>query len=572
MIDVLIKGGQVIDGSGGPRRRADIAIEGDTVAAIGAIEGPANLTIEAEGRIVCPGFVDVHTHYDAQAFWDSTLSPSPLHGVTTAICGNCGFSIAPLGESDAGYMMRMLARVEGISLDSLATAVSWDWRSMGDYLDRLDGTLAINTGFMVGHSAIRRMVMGDAATSRQAEAGELDAMISVLDASLAAGAIGFSSSWARTHNDGDGNMVPSRYADETELLALAEAVGRHPGTSLEFIPGVGEFEEWQLSLMARMSAAADRHLNWNLLKVDADSGAQVEAKLAAGDYAERLGGKVIALTVPMPIVQRLSFATGFVLDALPGWRDLMLAGAAEKLSALSSEEERRRLRDLSQESGPLRYLTDWSTKIIVEAFTPETKVYEGRTVGSIAIERAMDPFDALCEIVVADGLQTIFTPPVVGDRDEDWAARASVWQDQRVLIGASDAGAHLDLLATFHYPSVVLAETVRKRPLLSFEQAIRLMTIVPAATYGLGGRGLLRPGWKADVVVIDPDRIGSGPVHTRSDLPGGGSRLYSEGTGYEHVLVNGQEIVRDGQFTDVRPGTVLRSGRDSYTAPARRTS
>lgn len=572
MIDILIKGGQVIDGSGGLRRTADVAIQGDTIAEIGAIDGPAHLTIEAGGRIVCPGFVDVHTHYDAQVFWDTTLSPSPLHGVTSVICGNCGFSIAPLGDNDADYMMRMLARVEGISLDSLAAAVSWDWRSMGDYLDRLEGTLAINAGFMVGHSAIRRMVMGGAATSTEAKPSELDAMLFVLDASLTAGAMGFSSSWARTHNDGDGNMVPSRYAGEAELLALAEGAGRHPGTSLEFIPGVGEFEEWQLSLMARMSAAADRHLNWNLLKVDADSGTQVEAKLAAGDYAERMGGKVIALTVPMPIVQRLSFATGFVLDALPGWRDLMLAGAAEKLSALSSTQERRRLRDLSQEPGPLRYLTDWTTKIIAETFTPETKAYEGRTVGSIAAERAMDPFDALCEIVVADELQTIFTPPVVGDRDEDWAARASVWQDPRVLIGASDAGAHLDLLATFHYPSIVLAETVRKRQLLTFEQAIRLMTIAPAATYGLSRRGLLRPGWKADVLVIDPDRVGSGPVHTRADLPGGGSRLYAEGDGYEHVLVNGQEIVREGHFTDVRPGTVLRSGRDTYTAPARRSS
>ena len=239
-LDLHIRGGLVVDGTGAPARWADVGISGGRVVVVDdRIDDRADRTIDADGRIVCPGFVDLHTHYDIQAFWDPTLSPSPLHGVTTAIAGNCGFSVAPLVAGEADYLMRMLARVEGMPLDALAAATDWDWTSFDSYLRRLDGRVVPNLGFLVGHSAIRRVVMGPAACERSASADEVGTMRRLLAESLDAGALGFSSSWAATHNDGDGHPVPSRFAEQEELIELCEEVGRHPTSAIEFIPGRG---------------------------------------------------------------------------------------------------------------------------------------------------------------------------------------------------------------------------------------------------------------------------------------------------------------------------------------------
>ncbi|HEY5078183.1 MAG TPA: amidohydrolase family protein, partial [Acidimicrobiia bacterium] len=319
MLDMIIRGGTVVDGTGAPGRIADVGINDGRIATIGEIDDKATRTIDAEGKVVAPGFVDIHTHYDAQVFWDTTLSPSPLHGVTTVIGGNCGFTIAPLGPEHGDYLMRMLARVEGMPLAALAEGVPWDWRSFGEYLDRIDGTLAPNAGFLVGHSTIRRVAMGERATKGAATAADLDAMRSLLGASLAAGGLGFSSSWARTHNDAAGDMVPSRYATEDEIIALCSVVRDHPGTTLEFIPSVGMFEEFAPDLLTRMSLAANRPVNWNVLFVGKGSEAITEHNLAASDYATDHGARVIALTIPFAPSPRICFESGFLLDTIPGW-------------------------------------------------------------------------------------------------------------------------------------------------------------------------------------------------------------------------------------------------------------
>src|SRR6478672_11960002 len=251
MYDILIRGGDLVDGTGSARRRADVAIQGDRIVAIGDVasgaDGDAATTIDATGKVVTPGFVDVHTHYDAQVFWDGALTPSPLHGVTTALAGNCGFTIAPLSDNpaDGDYLMRMLARVEGMPLESLRSGVPWNWTSTAEYFDEIDGRLGINAAFMVGHSAIRRVVMGEESVGREATPDEIAAMQALLRAGLEAGGLGFSSSWARTHNDAEGHMVPSRYASHDEIVALSKVTGEFEGTSLEFIPQVGpKFDDW----------------------------------------------------------------------------------------------------------------------------------------------------------------------------------------------------------------------------------------------------------------------------------------------------------------------------------------
>jgi N-acyl-D-aspartate/D-glutamate deacylase len=574
MLDVKIVGGSVIDGTGSPRRRADVGVRDGRVVAMGEVDEDAARTIDAGGLVVTPGFVDIHTHYDAQAFWDPALTPSPLHGVTTIVGGNCGFTIAPLVASEADYLMRMLARVEGMPLESLATGVPWDWQSFGDYLDRLDGQLAVNAGFLVGHSAIRRVVMGEAASRDEASPEQLDAMRTMLDESLAAGGLGFSSSQAPTHNDADGVPVPSRFATPEELVALSRVVRDHPGTTLEFIPAVGGFEDRHIELMADMSLAADRPLNWNVLAVNSSRPANHEAMLAASDRAAERGARVLALTVPDVMRIHLSFKSGFVLDALPGWAATMALAPAEKMRALADPAERERLRAAaaSPEAGMLGAMARWERMTVIDTVAPENAEVTGKTVGQIAAERGQEPFDALVDIVLADELNTVVMPPAAGEDDESWRMRVGVWRDPRAVVGASDAGAHLDMLSTFDYSTAMLREAVVKRELLPLEEAVQLLTDVQARLYGMRERGRVAEGWHADLVVLDEQRVGPGPVHTRFDLPGGAGRLYAEAEGIEHVLVNGTEIVAGGELTGATPGTLLRSGRDTDTVTAAPTS
>ena len=568
MYDILIRGGDLVDGSGSARRRADVAIQGDRIVAIGALDDDAATTIDATGKVVTPGFVDVHTHYDAQVFWDGALTPSPLHGVTTALAGNCGFTIAPLSDdaADGDYLMRMLARVEGMPLESLRTGVPWNWKTTEDYFGEIEGRLGINAGFMVGHSAIRRVVMGDESITREAKPEELEAMRALLRAGLEAGGIGFSSSWARTHNDAEGHMVPSRFASRDEIVALCETVGEFEGTSLEFIPMVGPFEPWAVELMAAMSAAARRPLNWNVLGVSARNLPEAEEKLEAGTYAQEHGGRVVALTVPMSFPVYLSFRSGFILDAMPGWEEAMGLPLDEKLALFHDDDALAKLDEQSRsDKNPMRMLANWSNLKIHDVVAPENEQYRGRMIGDIAKEEGRSAWEVLVSIARADELNTSFGTVPAPDTDDDWKARIQVWRDRRALIGASDAGAHLDLLASFNYATEVLGKAVRQRKLLPLEEAINLITDTPAQLYGLRERGRVEEGWKADVVVLDPDTIGSHDVRMRMDLPGGAGRLYAEADGIEHVLVNGAAIVRDGALTDERNGTLLRSGRDTAT-------
>jgi N-acyl-D-aspartate/D-glutamate deacylase len=568
MLDLIIRNGTVVDGTGASGRRADVGIIDGRIAAIGDIDDTATRTIDADGKVVAPGFVDIHTHYDAQVFWDQTLSPSPLHGVTTVIGGNCGFTIAPLEPQHADYLLHMLARVEGMPVGALESGVPWNWRSFGEYLDKIDGTLAPNAGFMVGHSTIRRVVMGERATSGPATDDDISAMRALLDASLGAGGMGFSSSWARTHNDAAGDMVPSRSATDEEILSLCSVVREHPGTTVEFIPGVGLFEDYAGELMARMSVAANRPVNWNVLFVGKGSEAMTAHNLAASDYAAEHGGKVLALTVPFSPSPRICFDNGFLLDTIPGWEKPMALPHHEKKAMLASPDGREMLRRAAEQPSTGFQVANWNIYVINETFAAENKRYEGMRLAEIAKERGVDELDALLDIVVADDLMTGFGFPVRVDDDETWETRIKVWRDDRTVIGASDAGAHLDFLATFNYSTVLLGQPVRERGLMPMEEALRLLTDVPARLYGLTGRGRLAEGWHADVVVIDPSTIGAQPVRMQFDLPTGAPRLYGGADGIEHVLVNGTEIVDHGVFTDARPGTLLRSGRDTETVTA----
>jgi N-acyl-D-aspartate/D-glutamate deacylase len=576
MHDIAIRGGVVIDGTGAPASRADIGITSGRITAIGEV-GAARRTIEADGQIVAPGFVDgqivapgfvdVHTHIDAQVCWDTTLSPSSLHGVTTMLAGNCGFTLAPINEHEADYLVRMLAIVEGMPLEALQAGVPCTWTSTGEYLDYVDHGLAVNTGFMVGHSALRRVVMREDATKRAATPQEVEAMVQMLRAGLSTGALGFSSSYGIAHSDANGDPVPSRFAPVDELVTLARQCRDFEGTSLEFLPKfVDRFDTDQAALLAGLSVAAQRPLNWNVLRITVKELAEANEALRQSDHAKDLGGKVVGLTMPIPSRARFSFFTGFVLNALPGWGEVLGLPHEQRVVALRDPEVRRRLAESAPNApGPMREISEWDRRIITETFTPQTKKYEGRVVADIAREEGKSAFDALLDIVCEDNLLTMFTRLPSAPSADDWQLTVEACRTGRTMIGASDAGAHLDFTAYFDYPVYVIEQAVRRYGVLALEEAVQMLTSIPADLYGLRDRGRLVEGAHADVVVFDADSVASGTIGMRFDLPAGAGRLYAEPEGVAHVLVNGQPIVLDSKMTDERPGTLFRAGRDTAT-------
>ncbi|HEU4361199.1 MAG TPA: amidohydrolase family protein [Mycobacterium sp.] len=571
MLDLLIRDAEIIDGTGAPGRRGDVGVRAGRIVAVGETAEPSARTIDGAGQVLAPGFVDLHTHYDAQLFWDPTASPSVQHGVTTVFGGNCGFTLAPAPADQQDYLTRMLARVEGMPLDALQAGLDWGWSSFGDWLTRFEGRIAVNAGFLVGHTALRLAAMGADAVGGQADPQQTERMVALLHHALSAGALGLSTSQSHTHNDAAGQPVPSRSASRQELVALAAGVRDHPGTTLEaIVPGcLSGFTDDEITLLTEMSLAAGRPLNWNVLSVSAANPAGHTGQLRASESAAQRGGRVVALTLPHAMSIRLSFLTGFVLDGLPGWRDTMHLPVPERLKALADPEVRRRLNEGAQSdaAGILRGLARWERLIIVETFAPENDDAAGRSVGEVATARGREPFDALLDVVIADGLRTGLKPAPTGDDTADWQLRAEVWRHRDAVIGGSDAGAHLDMMCGAIYTTALLGDGVRKHRVVTLEEAVRLITDVPARLYGLRDRGRIAPGWHADLVLFDPATIDHGPERTRYDLPAGAPRLVADAYGISSVWVGGVEVCRDGAATGALPGTVLHSGRDTDTVP-----
>jgi N-acyl-D-aspartate/D-glutamate deacylase len=571
MLDYAIKGGTVVDGTGAPPRRADVGIRDGRIVAVGELDEPAAQEIDATGLLVCPGFVDPHTHYDAQLYWDPFATPSSWHGVTSVIGGNCGFTLAPIKAPDADYTRRMMAKVEGMPLAALERGVDWGWDGFGEFLDRLDGRIGVNAGFMVGHCAIRRYVMGADAVGNEASETQVADMVALLHRSIEAGGLGFSTTLSSTHSDGDGRPVASRHASRDELLALCAAVGEHEGTFLEgaFEGGLDQFADDEIELVAAMSAAAGRSINWNVLTVDSSVPARVPRQLAAADRAIEVGGRVVALTMPVLVPMNMSFGSFCALWLMPGWGDILRLPGDEKRAALADPAVRQGMveRSHSEEAGVFRRLAAWDRYVIGDTYSAANEGLPGRVVGDIAAERGQDPFDTLVEIVANDDYRTVLWPMPTDNDDESWRMRQEVWEDPRVMLGGSDAGAHLDRMCGSSYTTRLLADCLRGRKLATLERAVQMLTQAPARLFGLVDRGTVEPGNHADLVLFDPETVGSEPARLVEDLPGGAARLTAGSEGVVGVYVGGVRTVTDGRATGATPGQVLRSGRDTRTVP-----
>jgi N-acyl-D-aspartate/D-glutamate deacylase len=569
MLDYLISGATIVDGTGAPAVRGDVGVRDGRIVAAGAIDEPAAAVLDADGLVVAPGFVDPHCHYDAQLFWDPYATPSNLHGVTTIMNGNCGFTLAPLRAADGDYIRRMMAKVEGMSLAALENGVPWNWESFADYLEALEGRVAVNAGFMVGHCAIRRYVMGADAIGHEASQDQLDAMVRLLHECIEAGGMGLSTTLSTTHADGDGRPVASRHASHAELLALCAAVGEHEGTTLEgIVPGcLNEFSDDEIDLLTAMSVAARRPINWNLLTVDSRAPERVSRQLEASKRAEAAGGRIVALTMPVLVPMNMSFRTYCALNLLPGWGDILALPIPERIAKLSDPEVRAQMleRAHSKEAGVFRRLADFKRYVIGDTYSEANEGLTGRVVGDIAAERGLDPFAMLVQIAVNDELRTVLWPMPPDNDPDTWALRKQVWESEHVLLGGSDAGAHLDRMCGAPYPTRFLGDMINGRRLVPLERAVQMITDAPARLFGLRERGRIAVGFHADLVVFDPQAVGSEAATLSHDLPGESPRLTAGSTGIVRVLVNGVEAVRDGEATGSTPGHVLRSGRDTAT-------
>ncbi|MGW7196226.1 N-acyl-D-amino-acid deacylase family protein [Streptomyces chryseus] len=575
MLDHLIRGATVVDGTGAPAYVADVGIRDGRIAVVaapGTVEEAARSTENAEGLVLAPGFVDPHTHYDAQLFWDPYATPSLNHGVTTVAGGNCGFTLAPLHPDrpeDADYTRRMMSKVEGMSLVALEEGAPWNWHTFGEYLDALEGRIAVNAGFMVGHCALRRHVMGADAVGGQPTERQLERMVQLLHDAMDAGAWGLSTTQSSTHSDGDGQPVASRHATPAELIALSRAVGEHEGTQLEAIVAgcLDQFTDDEIDLFVDMTTAAGRPLNWNVLTIDAAVPERVPRQLRASERARQAGGRIVALTMPILTPMNMSLGTFCALNLIPGWGDILALPVPERIEKLRDPDVRADMlrRADSKEAGVFRRLADFERYVIGDTYCAANEGLSGRVVRDIAAERGQDPFHCLVEICANDGLRTVLWPMPSDNDPASWELRQRTWQHEDVLLGGSDAGAHLDRMCGAPYTTRFIGDCLRGRKLVPLEQAVKMLTDDPAQLFGLRERGRIEEGFHADLVLFDPERIAAGPATLVHDLPGDSPRLDAKAIGVVSVRVNGVETIRDDRVTGAVPGTVLRSGRDTRT-------
>jgi N-acyl-D-aspartate/D-glutamate deacylase len=555
--DLIVKNGMVVDGTGFARYRADVAVQDGRIAEIGRIRAAAAATLDAEGLCVAPGIIDLHTHYDAQPFWDRLCTSSIWHGVTTVLTGNCGLTLAPLRPEHRQAMLATFCCVEDLPVDSLAAVLPWKWETFGEYLDAIDLGLGVNMLPLVGHNPLRLGAMGQAAWERAATAEEVGAMQAALRAALEAGAWGWSTTASPTHAGPSGEPVPTRLADDGERVALGRTLGEFNRGIIEILPpSVARPDEADRRHLAEVARASGRPVFF--LVFDADARGWVEA-------AAREGTRLYALLRAIPFNPRFTLRKTTFFANLDGWDAVMALPFEERLAVLGDPARRPALREAAERRQrrrpgvPGRFVP-WPSIIVSRASLPAHRALEGRRLADLAAERGAHAADVLLDLAVAERLETEFrvlTRPPAED-----VGLAEFVRTGHALPSQSDAGAHLNTnFCTAGESSYVLGEWVRERGLLSLEDAVRRLTFQPARIMGLHDRGLVQEGLAADLVVFDPARIGVAEDEVAHDGPAGVPRRVQRAEGVAWVIVGGEVVLDHGRHTGAFPGRVLRAPR-----------
>jgi N-acyl-D-aspartate/D-glutamate deacylase len=556
--DLKITGGTIVDGSGRPGFAGDLGIKDGKVVALGKADAAAAQTIDATGKVVSPGFVDVHTHYDAQILWDRMLSISPWHGVTTTVIGNCGFGVAPTRAIHRKLIMQTLEKVEGMSLEALEAGLGlrWPFETFPQYLDALEKRgSAINIAALFGHTPLRLYVMGEASTERAATGDEIAAMKKLVREAMEAGAIGFGTSVSVSHNGYAGKPVPSRQATVEELDALVSVMGELKRGLMQITIG----RDFSTLQMAEVSRKYGVPVTWTALLsyLYGPGGHRKQLDLAAEQ--RKSGALVIPQVSCRPLNFEFTFAEPFIFDVMKFMNELTVEDArapGTRRRAYADPAWREKLRS---ELTPL--FRNWWDRVVI-AWAPSARDLEEQPLADAARRLGKDPVDLALDLALASDLQARFRMAVMNFDEKEVAELIT---DPHTVIALSDAGAHASQLCDACYSTYLLGHWVREKKTLTVEQAVHQLTQRPAEMFGIGDRGLLAEGRPADVVVFDPGTVAPGPLKRVYDLPAGADRLVSEASGVDAVIVNGKIIRQNGKDAvsgnDRLPGRVLRHGR-----------
>jgi len=560
MHDLIIRNGTVIDGSGMARYRADVAISGGRIAGIGRIRERARQEIDAEGHVVTPGIIDGHTHMDAQVFWDPMGTCSCWHGVTSVVMGNCGFSLAPCGEKEKQLVMRNLERAEDIAPEAMEAGIKWTWESFPEYLDAVDRTpKGINYAAYIGHSALRTYVMGERAFSREANGEDIDAMRREIRSAIRAGAMGFTTSRTRNHQTPDGHPVASRIATWDEVRQLVGVMGEEHAGIFEIAGENTGFDPERVNdYLGRIkSLAVDTGVPVTFGMFSSRAAPDFwRPYFATAEETAAAGGRMFIQVHSRALNVVLSFETAMPFDRMPVWSDIRKLPLAEQEAALRNPQIRQQLvKAVNESSGvravgaePRRANFDWM-------FVMDKPNPPHRSVAEIARAAGKDPVDVIIDLALEKHLKQFFLQPLANENQSDVL---EMMRHPRSVVTFSDSGAHVSQIMDSSLQSHVLSYWVRDKQALTLEEAIRMLTFVPASYWGLPGRGLLREGWAADVIVFNPDTVAPLMPELDHDLPAGARRLKQKAAGMMATVVNGEVVLRNNEPTGALPGRLLR--------------
>ncbi len=551
--DLLIRRGRVVDGSGLPSYVADVGVKDGKIADVGRLRGSAARTIDADGLAVSPGFIDHHTHLDAQMLWDPYGTCEPQHGVTTVVMGNCGLTLAPVKKGDEDALVKSFVRVEAIPRFALEQGVRWEWSSYREYLDNLEGKVGINIGGLVGHIAVRHNVMGEEAVERKATRAEVQKMRGLVLDAMQGGALGISTNRNERHMREDGKPVASRLADDEEFFGLCDVLAERNAGVIETILGRNKIEHFKF--YHELARRTQRPVLWQSLQHRWAEPNLWRQQLDAVEPIFKAGFQAYGLSHTVPLVRHFTLKDCQVFDEFPTWKNLMFLPVEVRKQAFADPETRKKLRADLDNPAPTNFHKRWDIPKVEKVIKPENRKYEGKSIEELGKMRNQNPLDAFLDLALEEDLGTIFWNANNGG---DWNAMGEILRSPYVLVGTSDAGAHVQFGADFGYGTILLGLWVRERQVMSLEQAVHKLTFHVASIFGLQGRGLLRSGYAADLAVFDPQTVKAHEPEMANDYPAGSKRLIQRSDGMHYTIVNGAVIHEDGRMSGELPGHVLR--------------
>ena len=555
--DLIIRNGRIVDGSGMPSFNGDVAVKDGKIAGIGKFNGSAKREIDAQGLAVSPGFIDNHTHFDAQVLWDPMLTSSCYHGVTSVVMGNCGLAIAPAKAGEGDTLLRMLSRIEAIPIDALRAGVDFGWESISDYLDRIQQKLGLNVGSLIGHSAVRQYVLGDGASERDATDDEIEQMREIIRGGMRAGALGFTTDKNPNHINDEGKPIPSVAAPDEEVLQLCEVLGEVGAGVIQTSGGGGKHvkENYEMSKLAAQRSG--RPVVWLTISHRWSEPNIWREYLDMTEKGFADGFQAYPICTPRRNNTRFTMKNVQIFDGLPSWLPLMLEDDDTKLAALADPAKRKELHhDAVVSTDPTTFSRRWDLMYIAQPALPQNYDHKGKSVAQLAEEQGKDVLDAFLDLVVEEKLETGFE---INQTNGDEKAVAEILSSPYTVIGLSDAGAHVVFDAGYGYCTRFLGFWVREKQIMSLEDAVRKLTFHSASVFGLNDRGLLRTGMAADITIFDPETIDALEPEVVHDLPGGGQRLQQGSRGIHYTIVNGTVLMENNKHTGAYPGQLLRN-------------